>query len=94
MNRLGMMVDISHVADKTFWDVAGHQYGAHDRLALLLPRALQCSAQHDGRDDRCLAKKGGVIQINFNCGFLSEKSAEAGRKVPSSDLPGSRGDAR
>ncbi len=39
-----------------------------------------------------LAKKDGVIQINFNCGFLSEKSAEAAKKVPESTLPGSRGE--
>ena len=35
MNRLGMMVDISHVADKTFYDALEVSQGAGDRLALL-----------------------------------------------------------
>ena len=52
MNRLGMMIDISHVADKTFWDALGRQHCAHDRVALVLPCAVQRSAQHDRRNDR------------------------------------------
>jgi membrane dipeptidase len=31
---------------------------------------------------KALAKKGGVIQININCGFISEKSADAEKKSP------------
>ena len=37
MNRLGMMVDISHVADKTFWDAIADQ-SSSDRLALVRAR--------------------------------------------------------
>jgi len=77
MNRLGMMVDISHVADKTFWDalavskaplIASH---SSCRAVANVPRNMT--------DDMiiALAKKGGVIQINFNCGFVSQKSADA-----------------
>ena len=33
-----------------------------------------------------------MIQINFNCGFLSEKSAAAGKNVVDSNLPGSAGE--
>jgi len=71
MNRLGMMVDISHVADKTFWD------------ALEVSRAPLIASHSDCRalanvprnmtDEMivALAKKGGVIQVNFYCNFLN-----------------------
>ncbi len=77
MNRLGMMVDISHVADKTFWDVIAVSQAppiaSHSSCRALanVPRNMT--------DDMivALAKKGGVIQINFNCDFLSQKSADS-----------------
>ncbi|MCC6365673.1 MAG: dipeptidase [Bryobacterales bacterium] len=76
MNRLGMMVDISHVADKTFWDALAASkapvFASHSSCRALssLPRNMS--------DDmiRALAKKGGVIQINFGCDFLSQKAAD------------------
>src|SRR5581483_4737846 len=76
MNRLGMMVDISHVADKTFWDALAVStapiIASHSSC-----RAL-CNVPRNMTDEMivALAKKGGVIQINFNCGFLSQKSAD------------------
>lgn len=92
MNRLGMMVDISHTADKTFWDAL-----AESRAPIIAShsscRAL-CNVPRNMTDDMiaALAKKGGVIQINFNCGFLSEKSAEAAKHVQASSLPGAAGE--
>ena len=94
MNRLGMMVDISHVADKTFWDALAVStapiFASHSSC-----RAL-CNVPRNMTDEMivALAKKGGVIQVNFNCGFLSEKSAEAASKVPDATMPGIRGDDR
>ena len=79
MNRLGMMVDISHVADKTFWDVmevsAAPPIASHSSC-----RALS-DAPRNMTDDmiRALAKKGGVVQVNFDCGFLSQKSEDVER---------------
>src|SRR3984885_14992997 len=73
MNRLGMMVDISHVADKTFYDVLAASkapvIASHSSC-----RAL-CSAPRNMTDDmiKALAAKGGVIQINYHVGFLSQK---------------------
>lgn len=75
MNRLGMMVDISHVSDKTFWDVLAAARTApiasHSSCRALskIPRNLS--------DDMiaALGKKGGVVQINFGCEFLSQVSA-------------------
>jgi membrane dipeptidase len=92
MNRLGMMIDISHTADKTFWDALAASsapiIASHSSC-----RAL-CNVPRNMTDEMiaALAKKGGVIQINFNCGFLSEKSAEAAKKVPDSMMPGTRGE--
>jgi membrane dipeptidase len=77
MNRLGMMVDISHVADKTFWDALGVS------KAPLIASHSSCRAlanvPRNMTDEMivALAKKGGVVEINFNCGFLSQKSADA-----------------
>lgn len=72
MNRLGMMVDISHVADKTFWDtiavtkspvIASHSSA----------RAL-CNAPRNMTDAmlRAVAKNGGVVDVNFFAGFLDQ----------------------
>ncbi len=77
MNRLGMIVDISHVADKTFWDALATSrapiFASHSSCRALanVPRNMT--------DEMiiALAQKDGVIQINFNCGFLSQKSADA-----------------
>ncbi len=77
MNRLGMMVDISHVADKTFWDaiattkapvIASHSSA---RVIANHPRNMT--------DDmlRAVAQNGGVVQVNFFSGFDDPKFLEA-----------------
>ncbi len=77
MNRLGMMVDISHVADKTFWDtlavtkapvIASHSSA----------RALS-QAPRNMTDDmlRAVAKNGGVVDVNFYSGFVDDKFRQA-----------------
>ena len=83
MNRLGMMVDISHVSDKTFYRtlvisrapvIASHSSA----------RAL-CDAPRNMTDDmlRAVARsggpdsKGGVVQVNFYSGFISQKYRDA-----------------
>lgn len=76
MNRLGMMVDISHVADKTFYDVI--EYSKAPPIASHSSCRALANVPRNMTDEMivALAKKGGVIQINFNCGFLSQKSAD------------------
>jgi membrane dipeptidase len=82
MNRLGMMVDISHVADKTFYDVLAVSkapvIASHSSC-----RAL-CSAPRNMTDDmiKALAAKGGVIQINYHIGFLSQQFQDASKAHP------------
>jgi membrane dipeptidase len=73
MNRLGMMVDTSHVSDKTFYDAL-----AISKAPLIAShsscRAL-CDAPRNMTDQmiKDLAAKGGVIQINYHVGFLSQE---------------------
>lgn len=72
MNRLGMMVDISHVSDNTFWDALAvskaPMIASHSSC-----RAI-CNAPRNMTDEmiKALAAKGGVIQINYHVSFLSE----------------------
>jgi membrane dipeptidase len=81
MNRLGMMVDISHVSDKTFYDTLAVTkapvIASHSSC-----RAL-CDVPRNMTDDmiRALAKNGGVMDINFYPGFLSPDFAAAYKKV-------------
>jgi membrane dipeptidase len=73
MNRLGMMVDISHVSDKTFWDVI-----ATTRTPIIAShssaRAIT-SAPRNMTDEMLLAmkKNNGVVMVNFHQAFIDEK---------------------
>ena len=85
MNRLGMAVDISHVSDKTFADVLevskAPVFASHSSC-----RAI-CDAPRNMSDDmmRALAAKGGVIQINYHVGFLSQEFRNAEKAHPEWD---------
>ena len=77
MNCLGMMVDISHVADKTFWDaiaVAKAPVIASHSSA----RALS-NHPRNMTDDmlRAVAKNSGVVQVNFFSAFDDQKYLDA-----------------
>jgi membrane dipeptidase len=82
MNRLGMMVDISHVSDKTFRDVLSISkapvIASHSNC-----RAL-CDHPRNMSDEmiRALAAQGGVIEINYHVGFLSQEFRNAERAHP------------
>jgi len=77
MNRLGVMVDISHVADKTFYDaVASSQapvIASHSSA-----RALT-NAPRNMTDDmlRAVTKNNGVVMVNFFNGFIDEDFQKA-----------------
>jgi membrane dipeptidase len=70
MNRLGMMVDVSHVSDKTFWDMA------ETSTAPIVASHSNCRALADVprnlTDDmiRAIADTGGVVCVVFYPGFL------------------------
>jgi len=77
MNRQGMVVDISHVSDKTFYDAL-----AVSQAPLIAShsscRAL-CNHPRDMTDDmiKALAAKGGVIQINYEKSFIDQAYKDA-----------------
>lgn len=81
MNQLGMMVDVSHVSDKTFDDVL-----AATRAPVIAShsacRAL-CDAKRNMTDSmiRALATNGGVMQINFYSAFLDQEYANERKKI-------------
>lgn len=70
MNALGMMVDISHVGEQTFWDVIGTStkpvIASHSSVYAICPH------QRNLKDEqiKAVAKSGGVVQINFYSGFI------------------------
>ena len=82
MNRLGVIVDISHVSDKTFYDaleiskapmIASHSSG---RAICDAPRNMTDQMMKD------LAAEGGVVQINYHVGFLSQEFRNAEKANP------------
>jgi membrane dipeptidase len=77
MNRLGMIVDISHVSDKTFWDALETSkapiFASHSSCRAIAPVPRNMTDEMI----RALAKKGGVVQINFSCDFLNPDVAKA-----------------
>ncbi len=77
MNRLGMMIDVTHVSDDAFWQIL--------EISTAPVIASHSSARHFTPDwERnmsdemiiALAENGGVIQINFGSMFISEESRE------------------
>jgi membrane dipeptidase len=80
MNRLGMMIDVSHVADKTMLDAVAASkapiIASHSSVSAFanVPRNM--------KDEliRALAKNRGVMMINFNCGFISQRYADESAK--------------
>jgi membrane dipeptidase len=73
LNRLGVMVDVSHVSDKTFYDAIA------TTKAPVIASHSSCRAiansPRNMTDDmlRTLSKNGGVVMINYNASFLSEE---------------------
>ena len=70
MNRLGILVDVSHVSDDTFYDVL--KYSTKPVVATHSCCRALCNHPRNMTDDmiRALAAAGGVIQINFYPLFL------------------------
>ncbi len=87
MNQLGMMVDVSHVSDDTFWDVL------RVTRAPVLASHSSCRAIADHprnmSDDmlRGLAENGGVVQINFYPGYIDESVTARARTLALELMP-------
>jgi membrane dipeptidase len=82
MNRLGVMVDISHVSDKTFYDAL--EVSKAPLIASHSSCRALCDAPRNMTDQmmKDLAAKGGVIQINYHVGFLSQEFRNAEKAHP------------
>jgi membrane dipeptidase len=81
MNRICMIVDVSHVSDKTFYDtlavskkpvIASH---SSCRALVDFPRNM------DDAMLRALAANGGVVGINFYAAYVNEEDADGARKL-------------
>lgn len=70
MNALGMMIDVSHVGDQTFWDIISITtkpvIASHSSVYSLV------ASRRNLKDEqlKAIAKNGGVIQVNFHPGFI------------------------
>ena len=77
MNKVGMMIDISHVSESTFWDVIKLSkdpvFASHSSVKAL------CNSDRNLTDEqlRALAKNGGVIQICIYGGYLNKNPKAA-----------------
>ena len=70
MNQLGMMIDVSHAGDQTFWDIIQITtkpiIASHSSVYSLVPHRRNLKDEQI----KAIAKNGGVIQVNFNPGFI------------------------
>jgi len=81
MNRQGIMVDISHVSDKTFYDAL--EVSKAPLIASHSSCRALCNHPRDMTDDmiKALAAKGGVIQINYEMSFIDQAYKDASDKL-------------
>ncbi|HWX95114.1 MAG TPA: dipeptidase [Terriglobales bacterium] len=81
MNRIGMIVDISHVSDKTFYDAL--EVSTKPVIASHSSCFAYSDIPRNMKDDmfRALAKNGGVVGVNFGSSFLSQKDADELKKM-------------
>jgi membrane dipeptidase len=81
MNRQGIMVDISHVSDKTFYDAL--EVSKAPLIASHSSCRALCNHVRDMSDDmiKALAAKGGVIQINYEESFIDQAYKDASDKA-------------
>jgi membrane dipeptidase len=80
MNRQGMLVDISHVSDKTFYDAL--EVSKAPLIASHSSCRALCNHARNMTDDmiKALAAKGGVIQINYEKSFIDQAYKDASDK--------------
>jgi membrane dipeptidase len=81
MNRQGIMVDISHVSDKTFYDAL--EVSKAPLIASHSSCRALCNHPRNMTDDmiKALAAKGGVIQINYEKSFIDQNYKDASEKL-------------
>jgi membrane dipeptidase len=81
MNRVGIMIDVSHVSDQTFFDVLRESQvpviASHSSLRHFVP-----GFQRNMSDAmvQALARQGGIIMVNFGSGFLTPEASAVSAK--------------
>jgi membrane dipeptidase len=77
MNRQGILVDVSHVSDKTFYDAL--EISRAPLIASHSSCRAICNHARDMTDEmiKALAAKGGVIQINYEKSFIDQAYKDA-----------------
>ncbi len=87
MNRIGMVIDLSHVSDETFFDVievsSDPVVFSHSGCRAINPHRRNVSDEMLG----ALADNGGVIGIVFELGFLSPEYERARRELRAVSAP-------
>ncbi len=78
MNELGMMIDVAHLGENSFWDVAGLStqpiFSSHSNAYSINPHFRNLNDEQI----KAIAKSGGVVQVNFYDEFL-DKDAKRNR---------------
>lgn len=76
MNAIGMIVDVSHVSDKTFYDAL--QVSTKPVIASHSSCFVYSDVPRNMKDDmlRALAKNGGVVGVNLGASFLNQNDAD------------------
>ena len=77
MNELGMIIDVSHMSEGGFYDVA--KYSKKPFVASHSCARALCNNKRNLTDDqlKTLGNTGGMVGINFECSFLQEGSEHA-----------------
>ncbi len=81
LNRLGVLIDVSHVSDKTFWDAL--EVSRAPIIASHSSCRSLCDNPRNMTDEmiKAMAAKGGVIQINYHVEFLDNRATEYFKKA-------------
>jgi membrane dipeptidase len=81
MNRIGMIVDVSHVSDKTFWHVL--RTSSRPVIASHSSARSLCSHHRNMTNEmiKALAEKGGVVFVNFYSAFVHQQFQDAKEKL-------------
>ena len=76
INELGILLDVSHANDKTFWDIAKHSkkpfFASHSNARSL------CQSMRNLTDDQilCIGERGGMVGMNSYHNFVSQNESE------------------
>ncbi len=87
MNRLGMMVDVSHVSDKTFWDLSKLPANRLSPLTRVAARSPTVPRNLTDEMIVALAKTGGVVNVIFYPEYIEPGWSEKKKQVDAEIAP-------